>query len=78
MTKFKPEDSERLYWEERYGLKEMRRKMPYEPNEVEARMLKKTEDAMHFFIDNVEAWQESKKEALETMKANSGRLKKEK
>lgn len=51
--------------------------MAYEPNEVEARMLKKEEEFLRFYAENDLAFQESEKEALENMKANSGRLKHE-
>lgn len=52
--------------------------MPYEPNEVEARALKKEEEFIRFFVDDDALFRESEKEALENMKRNSGRLKREK
>ena len=42
--------------------------MSYEPNEVEARGLKKEERFLRFFAGDLEAFQESEKEALDEAK----------
>lgn len=49
-------------------------KMPYEPVEVDARMLRKDKAFLTFFSGDEEAFRDECKKALETMKRNSGRI----
>ena len=51
--------------------------MPCKLVECRKRLLKKDDDFLRFYAEDESAFQESEKKALENMKRNSGRLKRE-